>query len=656
MKLIRTIHGVVVLAAVLSACGRGDSAAVSEQALSQPRNIMRVVKAVDPSFGWTEGMAIDASGNLYVAQGGGPRSIRKITPGGVVTTLARPSEGFAWPGQVTVDGSGNVFVADGAVIHKITPAGVVTAFAGTPGGWGSADGTGPAARFSWTNGVTVDGSGNLYVADTGNNTIRKVTPDAVVTTIAGTPGVAGSADGVGAAALFSDPMALALDPSGNLYVTDNRNNTIRKITPDATVTTLAGMAGVAGFADGNGSSALFAYPWYLAVDASGNVYVSDEDNALIRKITPDGVVTTLAGQLGVQRWADGTGTAATFASPAGMAVDGAGNVYVTDFGDRTIRKITPDGVVRTIAGTPDPAYRSGIVDGTVSGVYFADPTVGLAVDGAGNVYVSNTASTVLKFTAAGGASILAGSPAMIGSEDGTGSAARFGSPNGAAVDGSGNVYVADGRYHTIRKITPAGVVTTFAGTPGVAGSADGPRAAALFSSPAGLALDNSGNLYVADSWNFTIRMITPSGVVSTIAGTPGVWGAADGTGPAAQFTLVSGIAVSGANVYVTDQYTQTVRKITQQGNVTTVAAQFSSLAGITADTLGNVYVADSGNSTIWKITQQGVVTIVAGVPGQTTNVPGPLPTSIAPPTGVAFDAAAGRLLVSGTAGVMEVFF
>ena len=209
---------------------------------------------------------------------------------------------------------------------------VVTTLAGSAPASGSADGTGSAARFNKPGGVAVDSSGNVYVADSENKTIRKVTPSGVVTTLAGTAGANGSTDATGSAARFSYPLGVAVDSTGNVYVADRNNHTIRKVTPGGLVTTLAGSAGVGGSADGSGSAAGFYYPSGVAVDSSGNVYVADANNYTIRKVTPSGVVTTLAGSAGLNGSANGTGSAARFSYPNGVAVDSSGNVYVADAG------------------------------------------------------------------------------------------------------------------------------------------------------------------------------------------------------------------------------------------------------------------------------------------------------------------------------------
>jgi hypothetical protein len=549
---------------------------------------------------------------------------------------------FNFPFGVAVDGAGNVFVGDQSshTIRKVTPAGVVTTLAGSAGNSGSADGTGSAARFYYPGGVAVDTNGNLYVADWGNHTIRKVMPVAtnwVVTTLAGLAGSSGANDGTGSAAQFYSPQGVAVDSAGNVYAADSGNNTIRKVTPAGVVTTLAGSAGNSGSADGTNSAAQFNYPLDVAVDSAGNVYVADSGNSTIRKVTPAGVVTTLAGSAGNWDYADGTGTNALFNGPEGVAVDSAGNVYVADVYNNAVRKVTPAGVVTTLAGSPqfDPAgtLLFGSADGTGSAAQFYYPE-GVALDKAGNVYVADCNNcTIRKVTPAGVVTTLAGS-AWYGSADGTGSAARFFQARGLAVDSAGNVYVADTPNYTVRKVTPAGVVTTLAGLAGAFGYADGTGTNALFERPECVTVDTNGNLYVTDGHADTIRKVTPTGVVTTLAGSAGHSGSADGTGTNALFSVPWGVAVDSAGtVYVADTHNYTIRKVTPVGTnwvVTTLAgsagnsgstdgtgtnALFGYPEGLAVDSAGNVYVADSGNNTIRKVTPPGVVTTMAGSAG-----------------------------------------
>jgi uncharacterized repeat protein (TIGR02543 family) len=330
-----------------------------------------------------------------------------------------------------------------------------------------------------------------------------------------------------------------------------------------TYSTLAGLAGNTGSTDGTNSAARFAGPWHIAADAAGNVYVADYGNHTIRKITLDGAVSTFAGLAGSSGSADGTGNAARFNMPIGIAVDTNGNVYVGEYGNSTIRKITPGGVVSTLAGL---AGNTGSADGTGSAARFKNPN-GVAVDNSGNVYVADYGNyTIRKITSGGAVSTLAGLAGSRGTADGVGSAARFFYPGSIAVDNAGNLYVSDTFNHTIRKAISDGTVTTLAGFPGSGGAVDGVGTVARFSYPAEVAVDSIGNVYVADNNNSIIRKITPAGEASTLAGLSGHIGNSDGNGSTVRFQYATGVAIDSAgNLFVADNGNSTIRTTRQVG-------------------------------------------------------------------------------------------
>ncbi len=339
------------------------------------------------------------------------------------------------------------------------------------------------------------------------------------------------------------------------------------------VYTLAGVAGSAGSTDGTGSAGMFANPSDVAVDAAGDLYIADTGNNTLRKVTlqalpenlpgipnfnPVGVVTTIAGQAGVSGSSDGSATAATFNHPAGVAVDGVGIVYVADTDNNEIRMVTAAGVVSTLAGQ---AGHTGSADGSGSSASFNGPS-GIVADSQGNLYVADTLNhTIRKVTSAGAVTTIAGTAGASGFVDGTGSSAKFHGPQGLALDGSGDLFVADTNNNAIRKIvTATGVVTTVAGQSGIAGSIDGAVSQAQFHYPSGITVDTAGNLYIADTDNHTLREIAPAGTVSTLAGLAGSSGSADGVGTAARFNFPTGVYVDGlGNVSVADTSNDTIR-------------------------------------------------------------------------------------------------
>jgi len=641
-------------------------------------------------FRTPNGLAVDNVGNLYVADVFN-HAIRKVTLEGVVTTVAGlpgspgSADGsgsdarFNTLARLALDGAGNLYVSDdqNSTIRKVTPEGVVTTLAGLAGHPGSADGTNSDARFNSPDGVAIDSAGNIWVAEFGNSTIRKLTPvgtNWVVTTIAGVAGSTGSANGTNRAARFNHPQGLAIDGAGNLYVDDSFNFTVRKVAPVGTnwvVTTLAGRAGSFGNVDGTNNVALFNGSAGLAVDAATNIYVADTDGHVIRKVTPVGtnwVVTTLAGSAGNPGSADGAGNTARFVNPYGVVADSAGNLYVTDTGSDTIRKMTMVGTnwaVTTLAGR---GGNYGSTEGAGNVALFKG-SVAVTVDSAGNTYVADQINqTIRKVTAAGEVTTLAGLAGYGGSANGTNSAARFWGPSGVVPDSAGNLYVADRDNSTIRKMTLVGtnwVVTTLAGLAGSFGTQDGTGNGARFSAPQAVAVDSAGNIYVADTGNSIIRRVTPTGSVTTRAGLGENPGSTDGTGFASRFNYPTGVAVDSAtNIYVADTWNHTIRKVTPARVVTTLAGQagssgradgignaarFNYPSSIAVDLTGNLYVADAYNNTIRKLRPDGtnwVVTTLGGMAGFYGTADGAGSTArFSNPAGVAVDSA-GNLYVA----------
>jgi len=512
----------------------------------------------------------------------------------------------------------------------VSTSGVVTTLAGSPGTAGAADNVaGPGnVLFSSPRGIATDLPGTtLFVADTGNHKIRKVVASNGATTTYAGSGVPGADNGVGTAASFSSPEGVA-SLGSDLYVADTGNHTIRKIAPSGAVgdvTTFAGAAGNPDFVDNTtGLLARFFSPSSLAAIGT-DLYVADTGNRILRKINSTGFVTTLAGGARDAGFADGAGAAARFSDPKGIGADGA-SIFVSDTQNHSIRKTTIGGAVTTVAGNPPQA---GTIDGSGSAARFRAPA-GAAVIG-DNVFVADTGShTIRKVTSAGAVTTLAGNPGVSGIQDGSGTGARFTNPQGIAAAGT-NLYVADPGNHAIRKVTSAGAVTTFAGsTTGTRGFVNGTGTAAQFNTPKGIATDGS-SLFVADAGNHAIRKIDiATGSVTTLAGT----GTAGSANSPAQFNSPEGIAVIGTSVYVADTGNHAVRKVANPSGATSTfagtagssgfadgsgtSALFSSPGGIAA--VGSVlYLADTGNHAVRKITTAATVTVFVGTSASATT-------------------------------------
>jgi hypothetical protein len=508
---------------------------------------------------------------------------------------------FVGPGYIARGSQGNLYVTDDATVRKVTKDGAVTTLAGKPGAYGHVDGAGAAARFDDLEGIVFNVDGNIYVAD--KKTIRRITQDGTVTTFAGNQSAItrDGIDGNGTAASFTWIGAMAADNAGNLYVVDGDVPAIRRITPSGDVATIFRVAGlpIVGRARG------------IAIDAAGNIYYSDWNfkkdciscqeffSSAIRKITPAGVVTTLAGTPDLipgnlysqSLRRDGTGSEARFSSPGRIAIDGSGTLFVMD-GD-SIRKVTREGVVTTVAGT-----RSGNL-GTDGPDALFSTYDGITVDPDGILYVSGNYA-IRRVQQNGDVVMLAGrGPVSRGSgKDGTGPESGFGYISGGLVsDPAGNLYVADDNC-TIRQITPLlGAITTIVGSAGDCNRVDGDVTKARFARAAGLARDGSGNLYVTGTASPIRKINRQYDVISLAQSSPG--GALE--------TVIT--ADQAGNVYVPG--TDGIAKITPAGTASTFATLPTDglPRALTTDSEGNVFAVT--NAGILKFTPAGARTVYA---------------------------------------------
>ena len=561
---------------------------------------------------------------------------------------------FQGPNNAVSDGA-NLYVADSAnhIIRKIVISnGAVSTLAGQAGVPGAADGTGPTATFNNPIGITIDSAHlNLYVADTGNNKIRKVMiSSGAVTSVTGTPFVAmpsGAADT--APALFNGPRGITTDGT-SLYVADSGNNKIRQVDiTNGAVSSLTGTTNTAsapGVQDGPSTNATFNNPTGIVI-MGASLFVADTGNNKIRELPAmGGTVSSLTGVTNTSAASgalDGTAASAAFAAPAGIGTDGT-NLYVADTGNNKIRQIAIGSLtVSSLTGASSVSGIAGFADGAASSATFSAPA-GIAFTG-NTIFVADAGNdTIRSFSLlTSQASTLAGSPLSDTGANGTGAAARYKLPGAVISDGS-NLYVADTGNHTIRKIViSTGAATTLAGQSGVAGAADGTGAAATFNSPAGLATDGT-YLYVTDAGNNKIRRVTiSSGAVISLTGAASsaiASGVADGFGVNARFNNPSGIATDGANLYVTDTGNNKIRQVTigtlmvtsltgASGVAVTAGAadgaasavSFSAPFGIVIDTGKiNLYVADTGNNKIRQVViATGAASSVTGAAGLTVT-------------------------------------
>lgn len=480
---------------------------------------------------------------MFIADTGNHR-IRKVDPDGVISTVAGsgPIGGFAGDGGpalsarlllpqgLTVDGTGNLFIADNANhrVRRMTASGIISTVAGGGaesglfgmiGGFAGDGGPAAASRLHSPLDVAIDSQGSLFIADSSNHRIRRVSPDGVISTVAGV-GIPGyGADGVPAVqAMVPSPAGVAVDASGSLYIADSLHR-VRRISPAGVIETKAGK-GFASFSGDGGpaASAQIFNPQGVAVNVNGELFIADQANERIRKVTADGRIHTIAGA-GI-RFFGGDGGAAVWAylaAPSAVAADIAGNLFIVDTGNNRIRKVAADGTITTVAGGGAEGFAG---DGGPSVMAALRGPQSVAVDSAGNLYIADTGNNrIRKVTIDGNIQTVAGSGAAgFAGDGGPATSAAFDTPQSVVLDMAGNLFVADRFNHRIRRVTPSGVVTTVAGngTAGFAGDG-GPAESAMLFGPGSVAVDGSGNLFIADTGNGRIRRVSSAGVIDTIA-------------------------------------------------------------------------------------------------------------------------------------------
>ena len=479
------------------------------------------------------------------------------------------------PYNVALDGSGNLYIADTSNhrIRKVDSSGNISTVAGTGmRGFGGDGAAATAAQLNFPRGVALDGAGNLYIADRLNNRIRKVDSSGNISTVAGNGTRSFGGDGAAATeAQLNLPNGVALDGSGNLYIADTSNHRIRKVDSSGNISTVAG-SGTAGFGGDGGSAtdtaARLNNPNGVALDGAGNLYIADTWNRRIRTVDSSGNISTVAG--GGSSLANGImATTARLNFPNRVAVDGSGNLYIADTNNHRIRKADSSGNISTVAGNGTSSF--GGDGGAATAAQLKNPR-GVALDGSGNLYIADTSNDrIRKVDSSGNISTVAGG--SIG-DGGAAGGAQLNNPRGVALDGSGNLYIADTDNDRIRKVDSSGVITTVAGN-GMRGfSGDGAAAtAARLNQPRGMALDGSGNLYIADRSNHRIRKVDSAGDISTVAGNGMPSFSGDGAAAvAAQLEFPEDVALDGSgNLYIADKNNHRIRKVDSAGNISTVA-------------------------------------------------------------------------------------
>lgn len=536
------------------------------------------------------------------------------------TPVAAVSAPIGHPESVAADAAGNIYFADSSNrrVMKVDTKGVLTVVAGNGFSGFSGDG-GPAtsAALSADSGIAVDADGNLFLADSLQNRIRKVTTDGIIRTIAGNGKTGFSGDGGPAvSASLGLPMGMAVDMKGDLFFVDFLNSRVREVTPDGTITTVAGNGHIAFLGDGGPARLASLGPVDIAVDGFGDIFIADASNERVRKVTPDGIINTVAGNGNAHASGDGGPAINASVDPYGVAVDAKGDLYIADLTNNLVRKVTPDGIISTVAGNGIPAFSGDGGDAKEASLYLP---VAVTLDTVGNLFIADRINLRIRAVKADGfISTVAGNGNFSFAGD-TGPAinASLNFATAVALDAQGDLFIGDTDNYRIRLVTQDGAIITVAGNGIPSNTGDGGRAteasltirtaASAFGS---LAVDRVGNVYfIAGN---RIRKITPDGIINSIAGNGSAQNASGGVGDGGPAT-----------------------------------AAFLDPRGIATDATGNLYIADTDNHRIRKVTQDGIINTVAGNGGASGNLGdgGPANAASMTPTAVAVDSSGNLFIV-----------
>jgi sugar lactone lactonase YvrE len=622
------------------------------------------------------GVAVDAVGNVFIADQGNNR-IRKLATNGVITTVAGNGLDIAvsaairqkggalpklgsgtgtysgdggpatnaslyGPEDVVVDAAGNLYIADSRNnrIRKVDTNGIITTIAGNGTATFAGDG-GQAtnASLSRPSGLAFDVAGNLFIADDDNSVVRKVGVNGIISTVAGTNGYAFSGDG-GAATNsgLSGPYGVALDARGNLFIADDGNQRIRKVDTNGIITTVAGTNTYGFFGDGGAATnAALWNPCGLAVDAAGNLFIADESNSRIRKLGTNGIITTVAGTNSIGVLGDGgLAVNSNLNNPLGVALDAAGNIFIADAYNSRLRKVNTNGIINTIAGNGTISYCGDDGPAIAAGL---STLGGITMDPGGNVFVTDTGNARIRKVGTNGLiTTVAGNGIFTFSGDNVAATnTSLDYPTSVAADAHGNLYIADESNNRIRKVNASGIISTVAGTNSSGFGGDGgPATNAILSGPSGVALDALGNLFIADASNERVRKVDTNGIITTVAGNgakgiylTGTYSGDNGPATNAGLANPSSVTVDAAgNLFISDSFNYRIRKVDTHGTITTIAgngaypyagdgvAATNTSVGITyglqTDSSGNLFFADSSCNRVREVNTGGIISTVAG--------------------------------------------